>query len=224
VLGELVVLGRDPARNPEQNLADLQAQVAANAKGVQELQQMVQHYGLVTVQAYMGHVRANAAAAVRRAISRLATTLPPESSFVVPLDTGAQIQVTVSLDGVQCRAHIDFTGTSPQQPDNFNAPRAIAKAVVLYVFRTLVEEPIPLNGGCLEPLEIVIPDGSMLNPRYPAAVVAGNVETSQAIADALYGALGQLAASQGTMNNFSFGNGRYQYYETICGGSGAGPG
>jgi 5-oxoprolinase (ATP-hydrolysing) len=223
-LRALLTSGPYPARNPEQNLADLQAQVAANAKGVMELQRMVQHYGLATVQAYMGHVRANAAEAVRRAISRLATTLPPESSFVVPLDTGAQIQVTVSLDGVQCRAHIDFTGTSPQQPDNFNAPRAIAKAVVLYVFRTLVEEPIPLNSGCLEPLEIIIPEGSMLNPCYPAAVVAGNVETSQAIADALYGALGQLAASQGTMNNFSFGNGRYQYYETICGGSGAGPG
>ncbi len=220
----LLSSGPYPARNPEQNLADLQAQVAANAKGVQELQQMVQHYGLATVQAYMGHVRANAAAAVRRAISRLVTTLSPESSFVVPLDTGAQIQVTVSLDGIQQRARIDFTGTSPQQPDNFNAPRAIAKAVVLYVFRTLVEEPIPLNSGCLEPLEIVIPVGSLLNPRYPAAVVAGNVETSQAIADALYGALGQLAGSQGTMNNFSFGNGRYQYYETICGGSGAGPG
>jgi len=223
-LRALLTSGPYPARNPEQNLADLQAQVAANAKGVRELQQMVEHYGLATVQSYMGHVRGNAAEAVRRAIARLATTLPLESSFTVPLDTGAQIQVTVSLDGSQRRARIDFRGTSPSQPDNFNAPRAIAKAVVLYVFRTLVEEAIPLNAGCLEPLEIIIPEGSLLNPRYPAAVVAGNVETSQAIADALYGALGQLAASQGTMNNFSFGNARYQYYETICGGSGAGPG
>ncbi|MGB0563809.1 MAG: hydantoinase B/oxoprolinase family protein, partial [Spirulinaceae cyanobacterium] len=208
-----------PARNPAQNLADLQAQIAANERGVQELQRLVAQYGLATVQAYMGHVQANAAASVRRAIAALS-----DGEFTCPLDSGGQIQVKITIDRQKQIATIDFTGTSPQQANNFNAPAAIAQAVVLYVFRTLVEDDIPLNYGCLKPLRIILPPGSLLNPEPPAAVVAGNVETSQAIADCLYGALGVLAASQGTMNNFTFGNAAHQYYETICGGSGAGPG
>jgi 5-oxoprolinase (ATP-hydrolysing) len=206
-----------PVRNPIQNLADLQAQIAANERGVQELRRMVDHYGLATVQAYMGHVQDNAEESVRRVISVL-----KDGSFTYLLDDGCQIQVAIAIDRLNRSARIDFTGTSPQQPNNFNAPLAICKAVVLYVFRTLVNDDIPLNAGCLKPLEIIVPEGSMLNPRYPAAVVAGNVETSQAIANTLYGALGIMAASQGTMNNFTFGNDRYQYYETICGGAGAG--
>jgi 5-oxoprolinase (ATP-hydrolysing) len=177
----------------------------------------VQHYSLETVQAYMGFVQDNAEASVRRAIAVL-----KDGSFTSKLDDGSQIQVTITIDRDNRSAKIDFTGTSPQLESNFNAPSAVCKAAVLYVFRTLVNDDIPLNAGCLKPLEIIIPEGCMLNPHYPAAVVAGNVETSQAITDALYGALGVLAASQGTMNNFTFGNGRYQYYETICGGSGAG--
>jgi 5-oxoprolinase (ATP-hydrolysing) len=207
-----------PARNPTQNLADIQAQVAANESGVQELRRMVQHYGLAMVQAYMGHVQANAEAAVRRAIAVL-----KDGSFTYGMDDGAQIQVKITINQGDRSAQIDFTGTSAQQDSNFNAPAAICKAAVLYVFRTLVDDAIPLNAGCLKPLEIVIPAGCMLNPHYPAAVVAGNVETSQVITDALYGALGVMAAAQGTMNNFTFGNQQYQYYETICGGSGAGP-
>lgn len=206
-----------PARNPTQNLADLQAQIAANAVGVQELQKMVAHFGLETVQAYMGYVQDNAAVAVGRVIEQL-----KPGSFTYPLDDGGQIQVAVTIAPPH-QARIDFTGTSNQRSTNFNAPAAVCKAAVLYVFRTLVEDQIPLNAGCLKPLEIVIPEGSLLNPSYPAAVVAGNVEISQAIVDALYGALGVMAASQGTMNNFTFGNRNYQYYETICGGSGAGP-
>ncbi len=216
-LFELLASGEYPARNPLQNLADLQAQVAANAKGSQELLQMVSHYGLEVVQAYMQHVQDHAAEAVCRVIDIL-----QDGSFIYPMDDGNQIAVKVSIDHHQRRARIDFTGTSPQQPNNFNAPKSVCKAAVLYVFRSLVADDIPLNAGCLRPLEIVIPAGSMLNPCYPAAVVAGNVETSQVITDALYGALGALAASQGTMNNFTFGNQQYQYYETICGGSGAG--
>ncbi|MEM8637410.1 MAG: hydantoinase B/oxoprolinase family protein [Cyanobacteria bacterium P01_G01_bin.54] len=208
-----------PARNPTQNLADLQAQIAANERGVQEVQRLVEQYGLATVQAYMSHVQANAAAAVRAAIATL-----HDGEFTCPLDSGGQIQVKITIDRHDQTATIDFTGTSPQQANNFNAPAAIAQAVVLYVFRTLVAADIPLNYGCLEPLRIILPPGSLLNPTPPAAVVAGNVETSQAIADCLYGALEMLAASQGTMNNFTFGNAQYQYYETICGGSGAGPG
>jgi 5-oxoprolinase (ATP-hydrolysing) len=165
----------------------------------------------------MGYVQDNAEASVRRAIAVL-----KDGSFTSKLDDGSQIQVTITIDRDNRSAKIDFTGTSPQLESNFNAPSAVCKAAVLYVFRTLVNDDIPLNAGCLKPLEIIIPEGCMLNPHYPAAVVAGNVETSQAITDALYGALGVLAASQGTMNNFTFGNGRYQYYETICGGSGAG--
>lgn len=165
----------------------------------------------------MGHVQDNAEAAVRRVIEAL-----QDGSFTYQLDTGEQIQVSITIDRDRRRAKIDFTGTSPQLESNFNAPAAVCKAAVLYVFRTLVDDDIPLNAGCLKPLEIIIPEGTMLNPRHPAAVVAGNVETSQVITDALYGALGVMAASQGTMNNFTFGNQRHQYYETICGGSGAG--
>jgi 5-oxoprolinase (ATP-hydrolysing) len=216
-LTELLTSGTYPVRNLAQNIADLQAQIAANERGVQELQRMVKQYSLESVQAYMGHVQDNAEASVRRAIAVL-----KDGSFTAELDDGSQIQVRITIDRNNRSAKIDFTGTSPQLNSNFNAPSAVCKAAVLYVFRTLVNDDIPLNAGCLKPLEIIIPEGCMLNPRYPAAVVAGNVETSQAITDALYGALGVLAASQGTMNNFTFGNGRYQYYETICGGSGAG--
>ncbi len=210
--------GKYPARNPDQNIADLQAQIAANEKGVVELRRMVDHFGLATVQAYMRHVQDNAEESVRRVIEVLS-----DGSFTYPFDDGSQIQVNVSIDKVARRAVIDFTGTSPQQPTNFNAPRAVCRAAVLYVFRTLVDDEIPMNEGCLKPIEIRIPDGTLLSPAYPAAVVAGNVETSQAVTDALYGALGVMAAAQGTMNNITFGNEHYQYYETVCGGSGAGP-
>ncbi|MBW4471607.1 MAG: hydantoinase B/oxoprolinase family protein [Stenomitos rutilans HA7619-LM2] len=214
---ELLTTGDYPVRNPTQNLADLQAQIAANERGVQELHKMVQHYDLETVQAYMRHIQDNAEDSVRRVIDVLT-----DSSFTYAMDDGSQIAVTVTIDRPTRSATIDFTGTSPQQPNNFNAPVAVCKAAVLYVFRSLVDDDIPLNAGCLKPLNIIIPDGCMLNPRYPAAVVAGNVETSQVVTDALYGALNVMAASQGTMNNFTFGNDHYQYYETICGGSGAG--
>ncbi|MGD1941437.1 MAG: hydantoinase B/oxoprolinase family protein [Leptolyngbyaceae cyanobacterium] len=207
-----------PARNVDQNIADLQAQIAANVKGVEELHRLVAHQGLAIVQAYMGHVQNNAEECVRRVIESLTP-----GQFTYRLDDGGHIQVTIDIDAAQRAATIDFTGTSPQRDSNFNAPAAVCKAAVLYVFRTLVDDDIPLNAGCLEPLEIIIPDGSLLNPRSPAAVVAGNVEVSQAIVDALYGALGVMAGSQGTMNNLTFGSDRYQYYETICGGSGAGP-
>jgi 5-oxoprolinase (ATP-hydrolysing) len=210
--------GTYPARNPSQNVSDLQAQIAANEKGVQELQRMVANYGISTVLAYMQHVQDNAEESVRRVIDVLR-----DGEFTYRMDDGSQIQVKVTIQRAKRSAQIDFTGTSPQQNSNFNAPLSICKAVVLYVFRTLVEDDIPLNASCLKPLDIVVPVGCLLNPQYPAAVVAGNVETSQAIANALYGALGVLAASQGTMNNFTFGNEQYQYYETICGGSGAGP-
>lgn len=209
--------GRYPVRNSTQNIADLKAQIAANERGVQELQKMVEHYHLDTVQAYMKFVQDNAEESVRRIINVL-----QDGEFTCYLDNGSAIKVTISIDKSTRSACIDFTGTSPQLESNFNAPSAICKAAVLYVFRTLVNDDIPLNAGCLKPLEIIIPEGCLLNPRYPAAVVAGNVETSQAITDALYGALGVMAASQGTMNNFTFGSDRYQYYETICGGSGAG--
>jgi 5-oxoprolinase (ATP-hydrolysing) len=210
--------GRYPARNVEQNLADLRAQVAACTRGASELRRMVEHFGLPVVRAYMQHVQDNAEEAVRRVLDALT-----DGRFEYEMDSGAKIAVAIAVDKKRRTARIDFTGTSPQQADNFNAPSAVCKAAVLYVFRTLVDEEIPMNAGCLKPLQIVIPEGSMLKPRYPAAVVAGNVETSQAITDALYGALGVLAASQGTMNNFTFGNDRYQYYETISGGAGAGP-
>jgi len=211
--------GRYPSRNVDQNLADLRAQVAACAKGAAELRAMVAHFSLPVVRAYMQHVQDNAEEAVRRVLGALT-----DGAFAYELDNGAVIRVSIRVDRAAREAVIDFTGTSPQQATNFNAPSAVCKAAVLYVFRTLVDDEIPMNAGCLKPLRIVIPEGSMLNPRYPAAVVAGNVETSQAITDTLYGALGVLAASQGTMNNFTFGNERYQYYETIAGGAGAGPG
>ncbi len=210
--------GRYPSRNVDQNLADLRAQVAACTKGAEELAKMVAHFSLPVVRAYMRHVQDNAEEAVRRVLGALR-----DGAFACEMDNGATIRVAITVDRATREATIDFTGTSPQQPTNFNAPSAVCKAAVLYVFRTLVDDEIPMNAGCLKPLRIVIPEGSMLAPRYPAAVVAGNVETSQAITDCLYGALGVLAASQGTMNNFTFGNERYQYYETISGGSGAGP-
>ncbi|MGC1952273.1 MAG: hydantoinase B/oxoprolinase family protein [Gammaproteobacteria bacterium] len=210
--------GPYPARNPLQNLADLRAQIAANEKGAQGLYRLVEQHSLATVSAYMQHVKDNAEQAVRNIVAVL-----KDGHFSYALDDGHQIRVTISVNRALKRARIDFTGTSMQHAGNFNAPRPVCVAAVLYVFRTLISQDIPLNAGCLKPLEIVIPENSMLNPRYPAAVVAGNVETSQYIVDALYGALGVLAGSQGTMNNFSFGNERWQYYETICGGSGAGP-
>ncbi len=225
-LRALLTEGQWPARNPEQNLADLRAQTAANEKGAQELHKMVRQFGLDVVKAYMEHVQNNAEEAVRRVIDALKA-----GQFVYQIDDGSDrdegedslIRVSISIDKAQRTATVDFTGTSAQRPNNFNAPAAVCRAAVLYVFRTLIDDDIPLNEGCLKPLHIIIPPGSMLNPCYPAAVVAGNVETSQAITDALYGALGTMAAAQGTMNNFTFGNDHYQYYETICGGSGAGP-
>ncbi|MBD2135200.1 hydantoinase B/oxoprolinase family protein [Sphaerospermopsis sp. FACHB-1094] len=206
-----------PSRNPDQNIADFKAQIAANERGVQELLKMVEQYGLETVKLYMQFVQDNAEESVRRAIDVL-----KDGSFIYEMDSGAKIEVNVKINRETRSAKIDFTGTSAQLNSNFNAPKAVTQAAVLYVFRTLVDDNIPLNAGCLKPLEIIIPQGCMLNPTYPAAVVAGNVETSQTIVDALYGALGVMAASQGTMNNFTFGNQKYQYYETICGGSGAG--
>ena len=214
---QLLQSGAHPARNPAQNLADLQAQIAANEKGAQELRRMVDQFGLAVVQAYMQHVQDNAEESVRRVITRLR-----DGQFSLPLDNGARIEVAVRVDHARRAAQIDFTGTSAQLPNNFNAPRAVCMAAVLYVFRTLVDDDIPLNAGCLKPLEVIIPEGSMLNPNPPAAVVAGNVETSSCITNALFGALGVMASSQPTMNNFTFGNDRYQYYETIAGGSGAG--
>jgi 5-oxoprolinase (ATP-hydrolysing) len=216
---DLLTHGPYPARNPAQNLADLRAQIAANEKGVQELSAMVGQFGADTVARYMRHVQDNAEECVRRVITAL-----NDGEFMLTLDNGACICVAVSVDSGRRSARIDFTGTSAQLPNNFNAPRAITVAAVLYVFRTLVDDDIPLNAGCLKPLEIIVPKGCMLNPRPPAAVVAGNVETSSCVTNALYGALKVMAASQCTMNNFTFGNHRYQYYETIAGGSGAGDG
>ncbi|CDN89316.1 hydantoinase B/oxoprolinase family protein [Hydrogenophaga intermedia] len=215
----LLQSGQYPSRNPQQNMADLKAQIAANEKGVQELRKMVEQFGLDVVQAYMRHVQDNAEESVRRVITRL-----KDGAFTLPLDNGAQIQVAVRVNAAERSAQIDFTGTSPQQTNNFNAPTAVCMAAVLYVFRTLVDDDIPLNAGCLKPIEVIIPPGCMLNPNPPASVVAGNVETSTCITNALYGALGAMAASQCTMNNFTFGNARHQYYETISGGSGAGEG
>jgi 5-oxoprolinase (ATP-hydrolysing) len=208
-----------PARNPSQNLADLQAQLAANARGIAELERAARRHGLDNLSRNMRHVQDNAAQCVRRAVARLTP-----GSFRYEMDDGSVIAVRISIDPAQQRARVDFSGTSSQGAHNFNAPRAVCLAAVLYVFRTLIDEPIPLNEGCLEPLEVLIPPGSMLDPLPPAAVAAGNVETSQCIVDALYGALGVLAASQGTMNNLTFGDAQLQYYETIAGGAGAGPG
>jgi 5-oxoprolinase (ATP-hydrolysing) len=218
VLG-LVANAPYPARDPQQNIADLKAQVAANAKGVEEFRKLVAQYGLDVVRAYMGHVQDNAARSVSRAIAGL-----KPGRFRVETDSGAEIKVAIRIDQERGRATVDFTGTSGQQPDTFNAPEPITRACVLYVFRTLVEDDIPLNAGCLRPMEIIIPEGSMLSPRYPAAVAAGNVETSQTIVNCLFGALGVLGSAQGTMNNLTFGNAKAQYYETICSGAPAGPG
>ena len=215
----LLTEGPYPARNPAQNIADLKAQAAANAKGVEELHKLVAAYGLDVVEAYMGHVQDNAAASVARVIAEL-----EPSSFEVETDNGARIKVAIRVDRDRGKAIVDFTGTSAQQPDTFNAPEPITRACVLYVFRTLVDDDIPLNAGCLRHIEIVVEDGSLLAPRYPAAVAAGNVETSQTIVNCLYGALGVLGSAQGTMNNLTFGNARTQYYETICSGAPAGPG
>jgi 5-oxoprolinase (ATP-hydrolysing) len=215
---ELLLSGAHPSRNPAQNLADMRAQIAANAKGSAELKALVAQYGLSTVIAYMQHVQDNAEESVRRVITSL-----KDGHFILPLDNGSRIEVAVRVDAESRSACIDFTGTSAQLHDNFNAPRAVTTAAVLYVFRTLVNDDIPLNAGCLKPLQIILPEACMLNPRSPAAVVAGNVETSMCVTNALYGALGAMAASQCTMNNFTFGNAQYQYYETIAGGSGAGP-
>ena len=251
----LLASGPYPSRNPQQNLADLRAQIAANEKGAQELRKLVAHYGPDVVAAYMGHVQDNAEEAVRRAIARLrippfakqgglnSTTIAatgnkspltpllqrgetdtPFSEFILGLDNGAVIAVKIRVNRQERSAIIDFTGTSPQLDSNYNAPKSVCMAAVLYMFRTLVNDDIPLNAGCLKPLQVIIPEGSMLNPRPPAAVVAGNVETSMCVTNALYGTLGLMAASQCTMNNLSFGNGQYQYYETLAGGTGAGPG
>ena len=214
---DLLGSGRYPARNPDHNIADLQAQIAACEKGVQELHRMVDDFGLEVVQAYMAHVQDNAEESVRRVIGKLS-----DGSFTYPMDQGGQVKVTVTVDHDARSAVIDFAGTSDQQPGNFNAPKSVGMAAVLYVFRCLVDSDIPLNAGCLKPLTVKIPEGSLLDPHYPAATVAGNVETSQIITDTLFGALNVMAGAQGTMNNFTFGNDRYQYYETICGGSGAG--
>ncbi|TRC90721.1 5-oxoprolinase [Mesorhizobium sp. WSM4310] len=209
---------RYPARNPHQNIADLKAQIAANEKGVAELRKMAAHFGLDVVEAYMGHVQDNAAESVRRVIERL----PDTSAYEYPTDTGQVIKVKISVDRQTREATVDFTGTSPVMKNNFNAPEPVARAAVLYAFRVMVEDMIPMNAGCLRPINIVIPDGCMLKPAYPAAVVAGNVETSQHVTNALFGAMGTMANAQGTMNNLTFGNKKYQYYETICSGSPAG--
>jgi 5-oxoprolinase (ATP-hydrolysing) len=206
-----------PARNPEQNIADLKAQIAANEKGVAELAAMVESFGLDTAKAYMGFVQDNAAEAVRQLIDGL-----EDCSYEYPTDTGQVIKVAITVDRERREATVDFTGTSAMMGNNFNAPEPVTRAAVLYVFRVMVEKPIPMNAGCLRPIRIVVPEGSMLKPRYPAAVVAGNVETSQHVTNALFGAFGALANAQGTMNNLTFGNNRYQYYETICSGSPAG--
>ena len=215
----LLASARYPARNPDQNIADLRAQIAANEKGVQELKRMVEHFGLDVVKAYMRHVQDNAEECVRRVIGVL-----KDGEFAYEMDNGAVIKVRITIGADKRSATIDFTGTSAQLESNFNAPSAVVYAAALYVFRTLVDDDIPLNAGCLKPLTVIVPEGSMLNPRPPAATVAGNVETSQCLTDALYGALGLMAASYGTMNNFTFGNDTYQYYETVSGGTGAGPG
>ena len=207
-----------PARNLDQNMADLEAQLAANQRGRRELQRLVDRHGWNTVRAYASHVQRNAEEAVRAAIGAL-----QDGQFSVEMDDGSRIAVTVKVDRAAGAATIDFSSTSRQQESNFNAPLPVCRAAVLYVFRTLVDASIPMNEGCLRPIELIVPAGSMLNPRYPAAVAAGNVETSQAIVDCLYGALGVMAAAQGTMNNLTFGNERVQYYETVCGGAGAGP-
>ena len=215
---EALAAARYPARNPKRNLSDLRAQLAACTRGAELLVSAASEQGAETVSAYMGHVLANAEESVRRLLDRL-----DDGSFSYALDNGASVKVAIRIDRQSRSAVFDFTGTSDQRPDNFNAPRSITRAASLYVLRTLIDDDIPMNDGCLRPVDLVVPKGSMLNPRPGAAVVAGNVETSQVLTDALFAATGQLAPSQGTMNNFTFGNEAHQYYETICGGSGAGP-
>jgi 5-oxoprolinase (ATP-hydrolysing) len=218
-LYDLLTNARYPARNPLQNVNDLKAQIAANEMGLRELHKMVRHFSLPVARAYMRHVQDNADESVRRVIGRL-----HDSAFSYEADQGNVIAVKITVDKAKREATVDFTGTSPQQGSNFNAPEPVTRAAVLYVFRVMVDDDIPMNAGCLRPIHIVIPNDSMLAPRYPAAVVAGNVEVSQMVTDTLFGALGAMAAAQGTMNNLNFGNARYQYYETICSGSPAGPG
>jgi 5-oxoprolinase (ATP-hydrolysing) len=208
-----------PARSPAKNIADLKAHVAANAKGAAELDKMVAHFGLDVVRAYMGHVQDNAEENVRRLLSRL-----EDGQFRVEMDQGSWVDVRIAVDRANRRARVDFSGSSPQQPNNFNAPEPVTRAATLYVFRVMVNEPIPMNAGCLKPIDIVIPGHSMLKPAYPAAVVAGNTETSQIVTNCLFAAMKALGSGQGTMNNLTFGNARYQYYETLCSGSPAGPG
>jgi 5-oxoprolinase (ATP-hydrolysing) len=215
----LLTGGRWPVRNVEQNINDLKAQIAANQRGAEELRRMIRHFGLEGVEAYMGHVQDNAEESVRRVLERLA-----DGQFDYEMDDGSHIRVAIRIDRDRREALVDFTGTSAQRADNFNAPEPVTRAAVLYVFRVMVDADIPMNAGCLRPIRLVIPQGSMLAPRYPAAVVAGNVEVSQAVTNCLFGALGALAAAQGTMNNLTFGNAHHQYYETICSGAPAGPG
>ncbi len=218
-LYDLLRSGPYPARNPLQNVNDLKAQIAANEKGVRELRRMVEMFSLDMVEAYMGHVQDNADESVRRVLDRLADGEAESVS-----DQGAVIKVRISVDKAKREATVDFTGTSAQQPTNFNAPEPVTRAAVLYVFRVMVDDDIPMNAGCLRPIRVIVPEGSMLSPRYPAAVVAGNVEVSQAVTDTLFAALGALGSAQATMNNFTFGDDTYQYYETICSGAPAGPG
>lgn len=216
MIHQLLTSGRWPARNPAMNIADFKAQLAACEKGARELLHMTAQYGVATVHAYMQHVQDNAEAAVRRVLATL-----PDGEFRYAMDDGSEVAVAIRVQRAARRATIDFSGTSKQHPGNFNAPTAVVTAAVLYVFRCLVADAIPLNEGCLRPLTIIIPEDSMINPKSPAAVIAGNVETSQYLVDTLFGALGGVAAAQGTMNNFIWGNDEYQYYETICGGAGA---
>ncbi|MCF7647381.1 hydantoinase B/oxoprolinase family protein [Bacillus subtilis] len=218
-LGDLLNGAKYPVRNLTQNVNDLKAQIAANEKGVAELRKMIVHFGEDVVKAYMGHVQDNAAESVRRVLDQL-----PDGQFTYELDQGSKIEVKVTIDRVKREATVDFTGTSEQRLDNFNAPQPVTRAAVLYVFRVLVDGDIPMNAGCLRPIKIIVPEGSMLSPHYPAAVVAGNVEVSQAVTNCLFGATKAMAAAQGTMNNLTFGNNEYQYYETICSGAPAGPG
>jgi 5-oxoprolinase (ATP-hydrolysing) len=208
-----------PARRPDKNIADLKAHVAANTKGVSELEKMVAHFGLEVVKAYMGHVQDNAEESVRRLLSRLA-----DGEATVEMDQGTHVTVKITVDKKARTAVVDFTGTSPEQGNNFNAPSPVTRAATLYVFRVMCDAAIPMNAGCLKPITLKIPERSMLSPVYPAAVVAGNVETSQIVTNALFAALKGMGPSQGTMNNLTFGNDRVQYYETICSGSPAGPG
>ena len=208
-----------PVRNVTQNISDLKAQIAANEKGVAEISKTIDQFGLAMVEAYMGHVQDNAAESIRRVIDRLA-----DCELSYSMDQGCAIRVNIRIDRAAREAVVDFTGTSPQQSDNFNAPEPVTRAAVLYVFRVLADDPIPMNAGCLRPIKLIIPKGTMLSPTWPAAVAAGNVEVSQAVVNCLFAALGWLSTGQGTMNNLSFGNERHQYYETICSGAPAGDG